>query len=122
MKNCILIMIGGGIGAVLRHLVTLLLNRHGKMEYWATFWVNISGCFCIGILGEVLVNIYSPLFAFFVMGLIGSYTTFSTFEYENIKLIAKEKYSEFLKYSVSSCLFGIIAVASGFYLASKLGL
>ena len=113
-------MIGGGIGAVLRYLVSDILNKNFNLEHWATFWVNITGCFFIGILGEILINFNSHMYSFLIIGLIGSYTTFSAFEYENISLIAKEKYFEFLKYSTLSCLFGLIAVISGYQLARLL--
>lgn len=117
MKNCLCIILGGGLGAVLRYLVTHMLNRYLNLEHWATFWVNITGCFLIGILGEIFINFNSPMTMFLIVGFVGSYTTFSTFEYENISLIAKEKYIEFLRYSIFSCLFGFIAVACGFQLA-----
>ena len=117
MKNVILIMLGGGLGAVLRYILSSLLNRKWNLEHWATFFVNITGCFAIGVLGEIFMDINSGMFLFFVVGLIGSYTTFSTFEYENITLIAKGKYGEFLKYSTLSCLLGFFAVACGFYFA-----
>lgn len=117
MKNCILIMLGGGLGALLRYIITTILNKRWNLEHWATFWVNLTGCFAIGVLGEILVNINSGMFLFFIVGFVGSYTTFSTFEYENITLIAKGKYGEFFKYSVLSCLLGFLAVACGFYVA-----
>lgn len=113
-------MLGGGLGAVLRYIMTNIMNKNLNLEHWATFWVNISGCFLIGILGEIFINLNSPMYSLLIIGFVGSYTTFSTFEYENISLIAKEKYLEFLKYSTSSCLFGFIAVISGFYLIKLL--
>ena len=120
MKECLLVLTGGGFGAVLRYCVTCLLHKYFDCKHWATFWVNISGCFLIGLLFSYLITKNYALYVFFIVGLIGSYTTFSTFEYENIDLIAHEKYIEFLRYSVSSCGFGFISVFAGAYLAKIL--
>ena len=114
LKNILLVMLGGGTGAVLRYLLSDFLSNKFKNSYWATFWINISGCFLMGILLELLLSHSQYLYAFFITGLIGSYTTFSTFEYENIDLIAHEKYTEFIKYSIYSCSFAILSIYLGF--------
>ncbi len=117
MRECLLVMLGGGIGAVLRYIVTVVLQNRFNLKHWATFWVNITGCFALGFLFDILLK--SGLYAhvFVIVGIVGSYTTFSAFEYENIDLIAHEKYIEFLKYATFSCLFAFISVACGFYFA-----
>lgn len=112
-KESLLVMLGGGIGAVLRYLITKYLSNVFKKKYWATFWINISGCFFMGIILEILLGLTQDLYTFIIVGLIGSYTTFSTFEYENIDLIAHEKYTEFIKYSTYSCAFGILGIYAG---------
>ncbi|MCR5264988.1 MAG: CrcB family protein [Cyanobacteria bacterium RUI128] len=116
LKEGLFIALGGGIGAVLRYVVSSVLNRCFKMEHWATFWVNVSGCFTLGLLFQLLMHSEHCLYIFVLVGIVGSYTTFSAFEYENIDLIAHERYLEFLKYSVYSCAFSFFAVAAGFYL------
>jgi len=113
MKYCLLVMLGGGIGAVLRYIVTTLLRRYFNLKHWATFFVNATGCFFIGLLFGYLISHSYDLYIFVIVGLIGSYTTFSTFEYENIDLIAHEKYLEFLNYSVTSCVAGFLLVFMG---------
>lgn len=115
MKECIYVMLGGGIGAVLRFMVTTLLNKYFEIKHWATFWVNVTGCFVLGCLFELLIKSGFGIQVFVIVGIVGSYTTFSTFEYENIDLIAHEKYAEFIRYSFFSCLVAFIAVAAGFY-------
>lgn len=115
MKELLLVMIGGGTGAVLRYLVTSLLKKF-DLKHWATFWVNITGCFALGLLFQLLLQSGQLMHTFIMVGLIGSYTTFSTFEYENIDLIAHEQYAEFVKYALFSCIFGFLAVGAGFYL------
>ena len=120
MDKILCIMFGGGIGAVLRYLVSNTLNNKFKLEHWATFWVNITGCLLLGFVFELLLRADIHLNLFIIAGLIGSYTTFSTFEYENINLIAHEKYYEFIKYSTLSCVLGFAAIATGYKLAAFL--
>lgn len=122
MKELLLVMLGGGFGAILRYFVTVILQTKLKFEHWATFWVNITGCFILGLLFETIVKSGHSLYLFGVVGLIGSYTTFSAFEYENIDLIAHERYLEFVKYTTFSCGFAILAVLSGAYIAKILGI
>ena len=111
MINALLIMTGGGLGAVLRYIISDSLNE--KLSHWATFWVNVTGCFLMGCITGLPIISNHEGYLFFVVGLLGAYTTFSAFEYENIDLIAHEKYSEFMKYSISSFLFCIIAFSAG---------
>ena len=111
MINTLLIMTGGGLGAVLRYIISSALNE--KLSHWATFWVNVTGCFFVGFITDLPIISNHEGYLFLIVGLLGAYTTFSAFEYENIDLIAHEKYSEFLKYSTSSFLFCIIAFCTG---------
>jgi len=113
MENFLFVMLGGGLGAILRYFVTIIFKRIFSYTHYATFIVNITGCFIFGLLisGLLINNRTQELF--FLTGLTGSYTTFSTFEYENIDLLAHEKYTAFLKYSVYSCICGVISVLAG---------
>ncbi len=115
LKECLLVMLGGGLGAVFRYIISNLLSKRFDRAHWATFWVNTSGCFLMGLLLEILLGHTNYLYTFIIIGIIGSYTTFSTFEYENIDLIAHEQYAEFLKYSTYSCIFGILGIFLGLY-------
>ena len=119
-KNVLLVMIGGGIGSVLRYIITTVLKTNLKIEHWATFWVNITGCFLLGLLFKFFLSMGSCMYDLVIVGIIGSYTTFSAFEYENIDLIAHERYLEFIKYSTFSCGFAFLSVAFGFMLQNLL--
>lgn len=84
--NVLLISIGGFAGAVSRYAVSLWIGeRWGRSFPLGTLAVNISGCFLIGLLMTLFVEKYmvSPEWrSFLVVGYLGAYTTFSTFEYE----------------------------------------
>lgn len=118
MEQLLYIMIGGGIGAVLRHVTTSILKHVLKLEHYSTFWVNIFGCFAFGVIVTSLLNNNSTLYYFLISGVVASFTTFSTFEYENINLIAHEKYIEFLKYTTLSCCCGFTAIIAGIITAN----
>ena len=106
------VIIGGGIGAVLRYLSCSILKNKFGIIHWATFGVNVTGCFLLGLASGLLLN--NSLTAFLFAGVIGSFTTFSAFEYDNINLIAHEKYCEFLKYTILTCTICILAMFIGF--------
>lgn len=121
MKELLFILLGGGLGAVLRYFLTIIMQKYLRMEHYATFVVNLLGCFILGLFVPVyLGEVHTIRAVFFIIGFVSSFTTFSTFEYENIDLIAHERYLEFLKYSVYSCICGITAVLIGLLIGNIL--
>jgi CrcB protein len=77
------IAIGGAIGAVARHLVGVqMLRLLGSGFPWGTLTVNVVGSFAIGALVELMAIRWSvgpELRAFMTVGILGAFTTFSTF-------------------------------------------
>jgi len=90
-RNIFLVAFGGLLGSVARYLVAVLFAAQFTSSFpLATFTVNISGCFIIGILFALSDrgNILSPEWRIFLTtGFCGGFTTFSTFSYESIKLM-----------------------------------
>ncbi len=90
LKDSLIVGAGGFLGAIARFLVgTWVVNRYGSSFPWATFVINVSGSFLLGLIGTLLLNrvLVSPSWRLGVtIGFIGAYTTFSTFEYESAKL------------------------------------
>lgn len=83
----LLLVIGGALGAVTRYEVSTLCARtHGSAFPMGTLYVNLAGCFLIGLvfgLGEV--RGISPQFRlFFITGFLGALTTFSTYSLETV--------------------------------------
>jgi len=86
----LLVFIGGGIGASVRYWLTGIVYKIVQNEFpYGTFIVNTVGCFLIGflILGMEDRFVMSPsLRIFLTIGILGGFTTFSTFSYETIAL------------------------------------
>ncbi len=79
-------MFGGAIGSLARYLAgTAIMNRFGGRFPLGTLMVNVTGSFLIGLLMTLLTERFQPhpnLRLLLVVGLLGGYTTFSSFEWE----------------------------------------
>lgn len=112
---------GGGIGAMSRFaLVSFVQKTHSNLFPWGTFAVNVLGSFIIG-LAFVFFTIKYPMLpghwrSFVVVGLLGGFTTFSSFALEGLVLLQQQYYAMALVYMVASVLVCLIAVAAGYSL------
>ncbi len=89
LRQCLLVGAGGFLGAVARFLVgTWIVGRYGAAFPWATFAINVSGSFLLGLLMTLFLAriVGDPWRLFLAVGFLGAYTTFSTFEYESARL------------------------------------
>jgi CrcB protein len=115
--NGLLVALGGGIGAAARYLLaaTLIPSLAGNPEFpLGTFLVNVSGAFLIGIAFGVSERGYlsSKSWSFLVVGILGGYTTFSTFTFEALELFVPGQYGAlFLSFLTGPV--GLIAVVLG---------
>ena len=94
VNTVLFIGLGGFIGANLRYLIGVYINRYSH-EMTGTLIVNITGSFCIALFYGFIAQKYSVndnLKYFFPIGLLGSYTTFSTFSYTTLILINDGNY------------------------------
>src|SRR5579875_2829003 len=91
IKLFFIIGLGGAIGSFLRYCTGLLFAKsHLSAFPYATLTVNITGCFIIGLLfssSEKYQWLSVNWRLFLITGFCGGFTTFSTFAYENIKLL-----------------------------------
>lgn len=88
--NTLLVAAGGAVGAALRYLLGgWIVSRLGPDFPWGTFFVNVTGCLLIGgVLGLVERGVLPAEVRLFVaVGVLGGYTTFSTFGYETMRLL-----------------------------------
>lgn len=117
MVNVLIIGIGGFLGAIVRYGVALWIGqRWGRNFPLGTFVINITGSFLIGLLMSLFTERFmvNPQWRLLlVVGFLGAYTTFSTFEYETGALL---KDGEWLYASLNV----ILSVVVGF-IALKLG-
>ena len=94
MFNIILVATGGATGAILRFILTNFSKTLFTSSIYGTLTVNIIGCFLIGYLvtSDFSKNINENFVKFFlIIGLLGSFTTFSAFSYEVVNLIISKK-------------------------------
>jgi CrcB protein len=91
MQNVIIVFIGGGFGAVARYLLQGAVYKiSGSFFPYGTITVNVIGCFIIGLLMsgfEERFAINPSLRIFLTIGILGGFTTFSSFSYETIALM-----------------------------------
>lgn len=113
----ILIGIGGAIGATLRYSVSLLFLTNEAVAFpFATVAVNLVGCFLLGMLSsglELKLTVNPTYLPALKTGLIGSFTTFSTFSVEIIQLLQHQSYLYAILCLFISAVFGFLCVALG---------
>jgi fluoride exporter len=120
-EQWLLVALCGAVGAPLRYVIdTLVSRRSGSSFPFGTLTVNISGSFVLGIItGLVMYHGLGPTTRLAVgTGLIGAYTTFSTFSYETLALFEEGETSRAVGYLGVSLLAGGLAAAAGLALAA----
>lgn len=82
------IALGGGAGAVSRHVLTEFINNSFLYSIpFGTLTVNVFGCFLVGCIAGLFASKSSPMYLFFVIGFLGSFTTMSAFSIQSIELL-----------------------------------
>lgn len=95
MRILLFIGLGSFLGGVGRYLLTILIqNRLLTSIPYGTLAVNIIGCFFIGIVYGIAerVNLKAEWQLFLATGILGGFTTFSSFSYETISLLREQQY------------------------------
>ena len=113
------VAIGGSIGAVLRYLVANLGQSLTTADFpLGTLIVNIIGCALIGLITALLIGPLGQnrelLRLLLIVGVLGGFTTFSTFALDSIELFEDGRLWQVTLYIVLSNVIGILA-ALGFY-------
>jgi fluoride exporter len=109
------VALGGGIGSVARYGLAAAFPA-GLGFPWAIFAVNVSGSFCLGLLLIYLLEVWPPrrfLRPFLAIGLIGGYTTFSTYAGGVLTLLMRAAFALAVAYALGSIAAALIAVWSG---------
>lgn len=108
---------GGAIGAVLRHFIGMLsLHLMGANFPWGTLSVNVLGSFIMGVLITYFALMWNPpqeIRAFLTVGLLGAFTTFSTFSLDVVTLWERGASMAATGYIMASVMFSILALMAG---------
>lgn len=117
-KDILYVGIGGGIGSIFRFIISRLVIRYATPEWTfaGTMAVNITGCFLIGVIAGWMLAHQPDNQTFrllFIVGFCGGYTTFSTFAFENLRLIETNQWGLFALYTLSSVVLGLLAAWVG---------
>ena len=123
MQKILFVALGGAIGSSLRYFIstTEVLNG-GFLASWRTFIVNILGSLVIGFMFSVFetTSNFENLKVFIIIGILGGFTTFSSFALENINLIREGEIKTALYYIIATNTLGIIGAFIGYYLYKQL--
>lgn len=120
MMNWLLVACGGAIGASLRYGAGFVLAKPSSLFPWVTWSVNIIGCLLAGIFFAFTLRypvLQQEARLFLMVGILGGFTTFSSFGLETFQLIRQDQWVLALVYAFSSLIVGLIVLALGFYLA-----
>ena len=120
MIGILLIALGGGLGAVLRFGVTVITYKFFDIHFpWGTIFANLIGCFTIGLIWAVLDTFDEPknLKLFLITGLLGGFTTFSSFALENFNMFRAGEIKLVAANVLISNIAGIFLAFVGYYLA-----
>ncbi|MDP2236299.1 MAG: fluoride efflux transporter CrcB [Bacteroidales bacterium] len=114
-----LLIIGGAAGTTARYLVYIFIDKQiGHAFPWGTLIVNLTGSFMIGLLWGLFekINITPSMRLFIFIGILGSFTTFSTFAFDNFNLIHQGAVKMMLLSVLLNNVGGIGLCFIGFYL------
>ena len=116
MFNLILVATGGALGAILRYILTNISKTLFVTSIYGTISVNIIGSFLIGyfITSDFGKNLSENFIKFFlIIGVLGSFTTFSAFSYEVVELINSKKFISSFTYIFVSIFICITSAYLG---------
>ena len=121
IQHAALVALGGALGALLRYALGLTLETSDFP--WSTFMVNICGSLILGILSVMALNslISETTMLFLGTGLLGAFTTMSTFSNETVNLVKNNEITLALSYATLSFILCIGGAFVGWRLGTKIG-
>jgi CrcB protein len=113
------VALGGALGSLLRYFVAGAVQSATWPGFpWGIFVVNITGGFAMGLIVELSalkLNLTPEVRAFLTIGILGGYTTFSTFSLDSALLIERGDYTGAALYIAGSALLSILALFAGLW-------
>lgn len=140
LTNIFWVALGSAIGASLRYMMTygfMYLSKpfgydevNRQSTYWAILSINLSGCFLIGIIASFfvlestgrLINTNSVVWLFLCVGVLGGYTTFSSFGLHVIEFFQEQKIWAGIIYITISFIGSIGCAIGGLFVGRFLAL
>ena len=123
MDRYLVVLAGAGLGGLARYVAgTWIMAKYGGRFPLGTFIINVTGSFLIGVLMALFTERWRPHSnwrLFLVVGILGGYTTFSSFEYESYQAVRDGAHWMGLLYMVGSVLCGYVGVWLGALLAAR---
>lgn len=107
------IALGGSIGAILRFLIGAQVQSGQSVFPYGTLAVNLAGCLCIGLAYSLIPSENEMMKLLIIVGILGGFTTFSSFSLDFFKLIDQGSYNLAGIYIVLSNVVGIALVILG---------
>ena len=121
MIKIIAVALGGAVGSTGRYLTSLAVESATSSRFpYETLVVNLSGCFLIGLLWGYFerMPVSNEFRLVLFTGILGGFTTFSTFARENIQFFKIGEPLSAMAYILISNVFGLCLVAAGFYIST----
>jgi CrcB protein len=114
------VALGGALGSLARYFVAGAVQSAAWPGFpWGIFVVNISGGFIMGVIVELSAlkfNLVPEVRAFLTVGILGGYTTFSTFSLDSVLLIQRGAWGAAAAYMVGSTVLSVLALFAGLWL------
>ena len=123
MKIILAVGLGSFIGGVSRYLITLFIqNKFLSTFPYGTMFVNVAGCFLIGAIYALSdKGNFSPAWRMFLAtGIMGGFTTFSSFSNETVSMLRDAEYVPAFSYVAFSIIIGLAATFGGISLIKYL--
>nr|WP_295465380.1 fluoride efflux transporter CrcB [Mesorhizobium sp.] len=124
MKHLLLVAAGGAIGSSLRHLVNMAsLRWFGPSFPWGTIFVNLAGCFAMGVMIELIARKFGAtqeMRLFLATGILGGFTTFSAFSLDAAVLWERGAHQLAALYVGATIVGTLAAIFAGLWLARSL--
>ncbi len=119
MKEIFMVGIGGFAGSVLRYKVGVIISAKASTNFpIGTFCINLAGAFLIGLLVSSALKSQQASMLLLVTGFCGGFTTFSTFAFENLRLLQSGHWATLMTYIFLSLVGGIGLCLLGYFLGN----
>jgi CrcB protein len=120
----IIVFVGAGIGGAMRHGVNVVFRALGSDFPYGTLFTNVVGSLVMGLLGGLFALKFDPGQSwrlFLTTGILGGFTTFSTFSLEAVVLYERGELGSMAVYVISSVMLSIGGLFTGLFIMRQFG-